>query len=79
MPAKASAAERANLEMAQALNNTAAALATAVNELQSQLQAQAQVLQEWRQATSAPSATDEAARAAHENNSRIILQNLLNP
>ena len=76
---RASAAERLNFAAAQSLQNTTTALTAALNHMQSLYVAQIQATDALRQATVTTDATAAAVRAAQDNNTRMLLQNLLNP
>jgi hypothetical protein len=64
--------ESSNFQSTKALLSTNLAVAKALNQLR--YQSQVQLAQ---QAASAPSAAESAAKAAQDNNTRMILQNLL--
>ena len=74
-------AERSSLLAAQSLQDTTTSLAAAVKNLQSLYLTQIQATDALRQTAQVqPSdATAAAVRAAQDNNTRMLLQNLLNP
>jgi len=76
----ASEAQRTNIEATAVLARSALTLTQALQAFNEQAQLQAQLTEGLRAAATPPqpSATQAAAKAAQDNNTRMILQNLLN-
>jgi len=77
LPAKATPAEKANFAATQALLNATAALTEAVNGLKRQSEAQVSATFALSTVETGPSASQLATKAAQDNTTRMILQNLL--
>ena len=76
MPAGLSTAERSSYLLAQTVASSNRVLAQFAVDLREQLRAQADAVE--ANATKAPSASESAVKAAQDNNTRMILQNILN-